>query len=214
MTRGAGRSAAGGVRVTFYTRAAAGGEWRQVAERTFGSARGCEEFVGSLDVSDEPSVLRALMVYRDEARTHEWLCDRAVSPRPARIDPTFGWSLDDKAAVWAAGRPWTDAWEACPSPDWLLIAANAARVEAAGVLRPILSGGVSVVNARSAAKERGIEITETRRSSSWMVPVFTGTTPIRLFSSVVLPTPLRPSTTVTSPCFASKPRLRRMWLPP
>jgi D-3-phosphoglycerate dehydrogenase len=33
---------------------------------------------------------------------------------------------------------------------------------AAGVLRPILSGGVSVVNARSAAKERGIEITETR----------------------------------------------------
>lgn len=129
MTRGAGRSAAGGVRVTFYTRAAAGGAWRQVAERTFGSARGCEEFVGSLDVSDEPSVLRALMVYRDEARTHEWLCDRAVSPRPARIDPTFGWSLDDKAAVWAAGRPWTDAWEACPSPDWLLIAANAARVD-------------------------------------------------------------------------------------
>lgn len=33
---------------------------------------------------------------------------------------------------------------------------------AAGVLRPILSGGVSVVNARAAAKERGIEITETR----------------------------------------------------
>ena len=33
---------------------------------------------------------------------------------------------------------------------------------AAGVLRPILSGGVSVVNARTAAKERGIEIAETR----------------------------------------------------
>jgi len=32
----------------------------------------------------------------------------------------------------------------------------------AGVLRPILSGGVSVVNARAAAKERGIEIAETR----------------------------------------------------
>ena len=35
---------------------------------------------------------------------------------------------------------------------------------AAGVLRPILSGGVSVVNARAAAKERGIEIVETRSS--------------------------------------------------
>ena len=35
---------------------------------------------------------------------------------------------------------------------------------AAGVLRPILSGGVSVVNARAAAKERAIEITETRSS--------------------------------------------------
>jgi D-3-phosphoglycerate dehydrogenase / 2-oxoglutarate reductase len=32
----------------------------------------------------------------------------------------------------------------------------------AAVLRPILSGGVSVVNARAAAKERGIEIVETR----------------------------------------------------
>lgn len=50
--------------------------------------------------------------------------------------------------------------------------------------------------------------------SSAIVPVFTGTTPIRLFSSVVLPTPLRPSTTVISPTFASKPTLRRMWLPP
>jgi D-3-phosphoglycerate dehydrogenase len=33
---------------------------------------------------------------------------------------------------------------------------------AAAVLRPILSGGVSIVNARSAARERGIEIVETR----------------------------------------------------
>jgi D-3-phosphoglycerate dehydrogenase len=33
---------------------------------------------------------------------------------------------------------------------------------AAGVLRPILSGGVSIVNARSAARERGIEIVESR----------------------------------------------------
>jgi len=33
---------------------------------------------------------------------------------------------------------------------------------AAGVLRPILSGGVSIVNARAAARERGIEIIETR----------------------------------------------------
>ena len=31
---------------------------------------------------------------------------------------------------------------------------------AAGVLRPILSGGVSIVNARAAARERGIEIIE------------------------------------------------------
>jgi D-3-phosphoglycerate dehydrogenase len=35
---------------------------------------------------------------------------------------------------------------------------------AAGVLRPILSTGVSIVNARSAARERGIEIVETRSS--------------------------------------------------
>jgi D-3-phosphoglycerate dehydrogenase len=33
---------------------------------------------------------------------------------------------------------------------------------AAGILRPILSGGVSIVNARSAARDRGIEIIETR----------------------------------------------------
>jgi len=35
---------------------------------------------------------------------------------------------------------------------------------AAGLLRPILSGGVSVINARAAARERGIEIVETRSS--------------------------------------------------
>ena len=33
---------------------------------------------------------------------------------------------------------------------------------AAGVLRPILSGGVSIVNARTAARDRGIDIIETR----------------------------------------------------
>jgi D-3-phosphoglycerate dehydrogenase len=37
---------------------------------------------------------------------------------------------------------------------------------AAGVLRPILSGGVSIVNARSAARERGIEIVESRSTRS------------------------------------------------
>jgi D-3-phosphoglycerate dehydrogenase len=35
---------------------------------------------------------------------------------------------------------------------------------AAGVLRPILSGGVSIVNARAAARDRGIEIIESRSS--------------------------------------------------
>src|SRR5207302_2658388 len=35
---------------------------------------------------------------------------------------------------------------------------------AAGVLRPILSGGVSMVNAAAAARERGIEIVESRSS--------------------------------------------------
>jgi len=34
----------------------------------------------------------------------------------------------------------------------------------AGVLRPILSGGVSIVNARAAARERGIDIIESRSS--------------------------------------------------
>jgi D-3-phosphoglycerate dehydrogenase len=37
---------------------------------------------------------------------------------------------------------------------------------AAGVLRPILSGGVSIVNARAAARERGMEIIETRSTRS------------------------------------------------
>src|SRR5262249_58612630 len=35
---------------------------------------------------------------------------------------------------------------------------------AAGVLRPILSGGVTIVNARTAAGERGIDIVESRSS--------------------------------------------------
>ena len=39
-----------------------------------------------------------------------------------------------------------------------ILAASAA----AGVLRPILSGGVSIVNARAAARDRGIEIVESR----------------------------------------------------
>ena len=39
-------------------------------------------------------------------------------------------------------------------------------------------------------------------------------TPIRLFSKVVLPTPLRPRITVTSPGLASKPTLRKMCEPP
>jgi D-3-phosphoglycerate dehydrogenase len=37
---------------------------------------------------------------------------------------------------------------------------------AAGVLRPILSSGVSIVNARAAARERGIDIVESRSSRS------------------------------------------------
>jgi len=37
---------------------------------------------------------------------------------------------------------------------------------AAGALRPILSGGVSMVNARAAARERGIDIIESRSSRS------------------------------------------------
>src|SRR5207244_3854134 len=41
-----------------------------------------------------------------------------------------------------------------------ILAASAA----AGVLRPILSSGVSMVNARSAARDRGIDIVESRSS--------------------------------------------------
>src|SRR5207245_8596193 len=41
-----------------------------------------------------------------------------------------------------------------------ILAASAA----AGVLRPILSSGVSIVNARTAARERGIDIVESRSS--------------------------------------------------
>src|SRR5262249_42533105 len=41
-----------------------------------------------------------------------------------------------------------------------ILAASAA----AGVLRPILSSGVSIVNARAAASERGIDIVESRSS--------------------------------------------------
>jgi len=43
-----------------------------------------------------------------------------------------------------------------------VIAASAA----AGVLRPILSSGVSIVNARAAARARGIDIVESRSSRS------------------------------------------------
>ena len=45
-------------------------------------------------------------------------------------------------------------------------------------------------------------------------PVFAGISPIRHFSSVVFPTPLRPSRQVTSPVTASKLTPRRIWLPP
>jgi D-3-phosphoglycerate dehydrogenase len=44
------------------------------------------------------------------------------------------------------------------SPGTNILGASAA----AGVLRPILSSGVSIVNARAAARERGVEIVETR----------------------------------------------------
>jgi D-3-phosphoglycerate dehydrogenase len=48
---------------------------------------------------------------------------------------------------------------------------------ATGVLRPILSSGVSIVNARAAARERGIEIVETRSSRARH---FTGLVSIKL----------------------------------
>jgi D-3-phosphoglycerate dehydrogenase / 2-oxoglutarate reductase len=47
--------------------------------------------------------------------------------------------------------------------DFQSVAVLSASV-AAGVLRPILSGGVSIVNAAAAARERGIEIVESRSS--------------------------------------------------
>ena len=50
--------------------------------------------------------------------------------------------------------------------------------------------------------------------SSVTLPLLIGTTPIRHFSKVVLPTPLRPSTTVISPSWASKLGPRRMCEPP
>jgi D-3-phosphoglycerate dehydrogenase len=51
---------------------------------------------------------------------------------------------------------------------------------AAGVLRPILSGGVSIVNARAAARERGIEIIESR---STRARHFTSLVSIKLHTS-------------------------------
>jgi D-3-phosphoglycerate dehydrogenase len=51
---------------------------------------------------------------------------------------------------------------------------------AAGVLRPILSGGVSIVNARAAARERGIEIIESR---STRARHFTSMVSIKLHTS-------------------------------
>ncbi len=54
-------------------------------------------------------------------------------------------------------------------------------------------------------------VSPARRRTS---PVLAGTSPIRHFSSVVLPTPLRPSRQVTSPVRASNDRPRRIWLPP
>ena len=51
---------------------------------------------------------------------------------------------------------------------------------AAGVLRPILAGGVSIVNARAAARERGIEIIESR---STRARHFTSLVSIKLHTS-------------------------------
>ncbi|MNV33479.1 hypothetical protein D3C71_1248470 [compost metagenome] len=50
--------------------------------------------------------------------------------------------------------------------------------------------------------------------SSSMLPLLMGTRPMSDFSSVVLPTPLRPSRTVTLPSVASKLTSLRMWEPP
>ena len=50
--------------------------------------------------------------------------------------------------------------------------------------------------------------------SNETVPPVTGSTPIRHFSKVVLPTPLRPSTAVQAPAGTSKLTSRRVWLLP
>jgi hypothetical protein len=50
--------------------------------------------------------------------------------------------------------------------------------------------------------------------SNSMRPDFTGSSPIRHFSSVVLPMPLRPSTAVTAPVSATIDTSRSVWLPP
>ena len=47
-----------------------------------------------------------------------------------------------------------------------------------------------------------------------MLPLATCNTPIRHLSSVVLPTPLRPSSAVTDPVGTSKLTLRSVWLLP
>jgi hypothetical protein len=52
------------------------------------------------------------------------------------------------------------------------------------------------------------------RPSNDTVPARTGTTPIRHLSSVVLPTPLRPSKAVTLPAGTSKLTSRSVWLLP
>jgi D-3-phosphoglycerate dehydrogenase len=57
-----------------------------------------------------------------------------------------------------------------------ILAASAA----AAVLRPILSGGVSIVNARACARERGIEIVESRSSRARH---YTGLVSLKLHSS-------------------------------
>ena len=92
--------------------------------------------------------------------------------RPFRPTNCSGCS---RGCVWPKGSPrWCRRWgrrvssrSACATTErWPTIARREllASSAAAGVLRPILSGGVSIVNARAAAKERGIEITETRSS--------------------------------------------------
>src|SRR3954468_4543328 len=57
-----------------------------------------------------------------------------------------------------------------------ILAASAA----AAVLRPVLSGGVSIVNARAAARERGIEIVESRSSRARH---YTGLVSLKLHTS-------------------------------